>query len=70
MIIQLECGGQLVVGECHWVPGAYFSAGNQRGSQGVIIAAGAELDTTIAELTRIRDTIDDRKAEQERKKVA
>lgn len=61
MIIALASGGQLVLGECHWTPGAYLAAGNQRGSQGVIITP-AELDQAIAGLTDIRAAITERDA--------
>lgn len=59
MIIPLASGGQLVLGECHWTPGAYLSAGNQRGSQGVILTP-VELGQAIAGLTAIRDAIAER----------
>jgi hypothetical protein len=56
----------VVIGECPWVPGAYLSIGNVRGSQGAIIDPEA-LDLVIAELTRIRAEIAEREAEQQKK---
>lgn len=70
MIIRLNEGTQLVVSPCTWVPGAYLAAGNLRGSQGVILRHGDELDAAIAELTRIRAELDERAAEQQAKRSA
>lgn len=59
MIVKLNGGGQIILTECHWVPGAYLSASNMRDGQGVIIKP-AELDKLVNELTRIRAAIAER----------
>jgi hypothetical protein len=70
MIVPCKSGAQVVIGECPWVPGAYLSIGNVRGSQGAIVDPEA-LDQVIAELTRVRDEISGREAEkQQKRKVA
>jgi hypothetical protein len=55
-VIRCRNGGQVVVGECLWVPGAYLSTGNHKGAMGAVVDPLA-LDQLIAELTRVRDTI-------------
>jgi hypothetical protein len=67
MIVPLKSGGQLIISECLWVPGAYLACGNMPGSQGIIMKP-AELDQAIAELTRIRDAIGERAAAKQQKR--
>jgi hypothetical protein len=69
MIIFLHDGGQLIFGECPWIPAAYVAAGNQRGSQGVMLQP-KEIDAAIAELTRIRALIDERESPKQRRRKA
>lgn len=68
MIIPLKNGGQIVLGECLWIPGVYISVGNVRGSHGTIMEPD-ELDQVRAELERIAGVIADREAKK-RKKAA
>lgn len=55
-MIPCKNGGQVVVGECLWVPGAYLSTGNHKGAMGAVVDPDA-LEQVITELCRIRDTI-------------